>query len=116
MHFIVYIFVSKSADIRKLFFALSFFYCKLSYNVIQYNQLIWKEVIDLAVSYNKLWKMLIDKNMKKMQLKEATGIGSTTLSKLSKNQPVSMEVMMKICSVLNCNIGDIMDVTEQSAQ
>lgn len=108
--------MSGSADIRKLFFALSFFYCKLSYNVIQYNQLIRKEVIDLAVSYNKLWKMLIDKNMKKMQLKEATGIGSTTLSKLSKNQPVSMEVMMKICSVLNCNIGDIMDVTEQSAQ
>ena len=60
--------------------------------------------------------MLIDKNMKKMQLKEAAGIGSTTLSKLSKNQPVSMEVMMKICGVLNCNIGDIMDVTEQSAQ
>ncbi len=68
----------------------------------------------MAVSYNKLWKMLIDKNMKKMQLKEATGIGSTTLSKLSKNQPVSMEVMMKICGVLNCNIGDIMDVTEKS--
>ena len=60
--------------------------------------------------------MLIDKNMKKMQLKKATGIGSTTLSKLSKNQPVSMEVMMKICGVLNCNIGDIMDVTEQPAQ
>ena len=49
----------------------------------------------MAVSYNKLWKLLIDKNMKKMQLKEAAGIGSTTLSKLSKNQPVSMEVMMK---------------------
>lgn len=53
--------------------------------------------------------------MKKMQLKEATGIGSTTLSKLSKNQPVSMEVMMKICGVLECNIGDIMDITEKSS-
>ena len=68
----------------------------------------------MAVSYNKLWKMLIDKNMKKMQLKEATGIGSTTLSKLSKNQPVSMEVMMKICSVLNCNIGDIVEFVDES--
>ncbi|MBQ6263236.1 MAG: helix-turn-helix transcriptional regulator [Clostridia bacterium] len=68
----------------------------------------------MAVTYNKLWKLLIDKNMKKMQLKEATGIGSTTLSKLSKNQPVSMEVMMKICGVLECNIGDIMDITEKS--
>lgn len=68
----------------------------------------------MAVSYNKLWKMLIDKNMKKMQLKDAAGIGSTTLAKLSKNQPVSMEVMMKICGVLGCNIGDIMDITENS--
>ncbi len=68
----------------------------------------------MAVSYNKLWKLLIDKNMKKMQLKEVAGIGSTTLSKLSKNQPVSMEVMMKQCSVLECNIGDIMDIVEKS--
>lgn len=66
----------------------------------------------MAVSYNKLWKILIDKNMKKMQLKEAAGIGSTTLSKLSKNQPVSMEVIMKLCSILECNIGDIMDVVD----
>ncbi len=68
----------------------------------------------MAVSYNKLWKLLIDKNMKKMQLKEVAGIGSTTLSKLSKSQPVSMEVMMKLCSVLECNIGDIMDVVEKN--
>ena len=64
----------------------------------------------MALSYNKLWKMLIDKQMKKMDLKEATGIGSTTLSKLSKNQPVAMDVLMKICNVLECNIGDIMDI------
>lgn len=51
--------------------------------------------------------------MKKMDLKEAAGIGSTTLSKLSKNQPVSMEVIMKLCSVLRCNVGDIMDVIEK---
>lgn len=67
----------------------------------------------MAISYNKLWKLLIDRNMKKMQLKKAAGIGSTTLSKLSKNQSVSMEVMMKFCSVLNCNIGDIMDIIEK---
>lgn len=72
------------------------------------------EVSIMAVSYNKLWKLLIDKNMKKMQLKEAAGIGSTTLSKLSKNQPVSMEVMIKLCGVLDCNIGDIMDVIEKN--
>lgn len=48
--------------------------------------------------------------MKKKELKEATGIGSTTMSKLNNDEPVSMAVMIKICVVLNCNIGDIMDV------
>lgn len=62
------------------------------------------------ISYNKLWKLLIDKNMKKRELKEATGIGSTTLTKLNNDEPVSMEVMIKICVALKCNIGDIMDV------
>lgn len=62
------------------------------------------------VSYNKLWKKLIDLNMKKRELKEATRIGSTTLTKLNNDEPVSMDVMIKICVALNCNIGDIMDV------
>ena len=62
------------------------------------------------VSYNKLWKKLIDLNMKKRELKEVTGIGSTTLTKLNNDEPVSMDVMIKICVALNCNIGDIMDV------
>ena len=87
-------------------------YRLICYNIIKhiYHE---SEVIALAVSYNKLWKLLIDKNMKKMDLKEAAGIGSTTLSKLSKNQPVSMEVIMKLCGVLGCNVGDIMDVIEK---
>jgi len=62
------------------------------------------------LSYNKLWKLLIDMNMKKKDLKKLTGIGSTTLTKLSKNEPVSMDVMIKICIALKCNIGDIVDV------
>ena len=62
------------------------------------------------LSYNKLWKKLIDLDMKKKDLKDITGIGSTTLTKLSKNEPVSMDVMLKICIALNCNIGDVMDV------
>ena len=64
----------------------------------------------MAVSYNKLWKLLIDKKMKRIDLMEATGIGTSTLSKLGKEQYVSMEVLVKICKVLNCNIGDIVDV------
>jgi DNA-binding Xre family transcriptional regulator len=63
----------------------------------------------MTVSYNKLWKILIDKKMKRTELMEATGIGTTTLSKLGKDQYVSMEVIIKICKVLDCNIGDIVD-------
>ncbi len=62
------------------------------------------------VSYVKLWKKLIDLGMKKRDLKEQTGIGSTTLTKLNNNEPVSMDVMIKICSALRCNIGEVMDI------
>lgn len=62
------------------------------------------------VSYSKLWKKLIDLGMKKRDLKEQTGIGSTTLTKLNNNEPVSMDVMIKICSALRCNIGEVMDI------
>mgnify|MGYP002543545936 FL=1 len=64
----------------------------------------------LLVSYDKLWKKLIDLKMKKKDLKDTTGIGSTTMTKLTNNEPVSMSVMIKICVALKCNIGDIMDV------
>lgn len=66
----------------------------------------------MAVSYNKLWKLLIDKKMKRIELMDAAGIGTSTLSKLGKDQYVSMEVLVKICKVLNCNIGDIVDVVK----
>lgn len=63
----------------------------------------------MAFSYNKLWKLLIDKNMNKVALRDAIGIAPSTLSKLSKNQKVSMDVLEKICREFNCNIGDIVD-------
>lgn len=64
----------------------------------------------MLVSYDRLWKKLIDLRMKKKDLKDITGLGSTTMSKLTNNEPVSMSVMIKICFALKCNIGDIMDV------
>lgn len=66
----------------------------------------------MAISYNKLWKILIDKKMKKIELMKAANIGTTTLAKLSKDQQVSMEVLSKICKVLDCNIGDIVDFVQ----
>lgn len=61
----------------------------------------------MEISYNKLWKILIDLNLNKSDLRKLTGIGTNTLAKLSKSQPVSMEVLLKICSRLNCDISDI---------
>ena len=63
----------------------------------------------MEISYNKLWKVLIDKGMKKTDLKNATGISSSTISKMGKNESVSMESMLKICKSLNCDIGDIVE-------
>ena len=63
----------------------------------------------MAFSYNKLWKLLIDKNMNKVALRDAIDITPATLAKLSKNQPVNMDILARICKRLNCNIGDIVD-------
>lgn len=67
-------------------------------------------MIDLEVSYNKLWKLLIDKGMNKTQLKDVAGLSSSTISKMGKNEQISMDSMLKICKALNCDIGDIVEV------
>ena len=64
----------------------------------------------MGVSYNKLFKLLIDKSMKKTDLRLATRISPNTLTKLSNNEYVSMEVLVKICRVLDCDFGDIMEI------
>lgn len=68
----------------------------------------------MAISYNKLWKLLIDKNMNKVQLRDMTGMGPNTLSKLSKNERVSLNVLERICKELDCNFGDIVDYIKES--
>ncbi len=64
----------------------------------------------MAVSYNKLWKMLIDKKMKRIELQRMAGISGNVLSRLGKDEYVSMESMEKICNLLQCDIGDIMEI------
>lgn len=66
----------------------------------------------MTISYNKLWKLLIDKGMNKTQLGLAAKVSTSTISKLSKNETISMESMMKICRVLKCDIGDIVEMTD----
>ena len=68
----------------------------------------------MAVSYNKLWKLLIDKNMKKKELGAAAGISKSLIAKLGKNENVTVEVLDRICIALNCNIEDIVEVKDNS--
>ena len=63
----------------------------------------------MAYSYNGLWKMLIDKKMMKKDLMAMTNITSTTMAKMGKERPVSLEILGRICRALNCNIGDIVE-------
>lgn len=63
----------------------------------------------MAISYKKLWKLLIDKNMKKKDLQAEAGISWASVTKMSKGENVSMDVLLKVCKTLNCNIGDIVD-------
>lgn len=69
------------------------------------------EVVNVAVSYNKLWKLLIDKKMNKSELCKTIKISSSTMAKLTKEEPVAMPVLEKICAELNCNIADVMEFT-----
>ena len=68
----------------------------------------------MAVCYKKLWKLLIDKKMNRTELKDSSGISFNVLAKMGKNEFVSMESLMKICTTLNCNVGDIMDFLPES--
>ena len=67
--------------------------------------------IDMAVSYKKLWKLLIDKDIKKKDLSSMAGISPATITKMGKNGHVTTEVLLKICSALECGINDIMEIT-----
>lgn len=63
----------------------------------------------MILNYNKLWKLMIDKGINKTQLREKTGISTNSLAKLGKNESVQLEILIKICSVLKCNVDDIVD-------
>jgi len=66
----------------------------------------------MPVSYDKLWKLLIDKKMNRTELKEVAGISFNVLAKMGKNEFISIESLYKICLTLNCNIGDIIEFVE----
>lgn len=67
----------------------------------------------MSISYNKLWKQLIDKNMTKTDLRIKADIGTSTLAKLSKNKQVSMVVLVKICKTLDCGLDEIVELKKE---
>lgn len=66
----------------------------------------------MRISYNKLWKMLIDKNMKKSDLREKAGISSASIAKLGKGDNITTDVLIKICEAMDCHLDDIMETVE----
>lgn len=65
----------------------------------------------MAISYKKLWKLLIDKDMKKKDLQRLSGVSSASITKLGRNENVNTEILQKICIALQCDISDIMEMT-----
>lgn len=69
----------------------------------------------MTVSYKKLWKLLIDKDMKRKDLRKATGISTASMAKLSKNENLTTDVLLRICDALKCDISDIMEISLDDA-
>lgn len=65
-----------------------------------------------TVSYKKLWKLLIDRDLKKKDLKAMAGISTVSIAKLTKNENLTTDVLLKICSALKCDISDIMEISQ----
>ena len=84
------------------------------FRLIYYKQSLYLPTNTMAkkmeASYKKLWKLLIDRDMSKTDLRLKAGISTMALAKLGKNENVSMDVLKKVCKALECNIGDIMDL------
>lgn len=70
----------------------------------------------MAVSYNGLWKLLIDNEMNKGDLQEAVGISSSTMAKMTKGETVSMNILEKICNELDCDFGDIVSYVRKDSE
>ncbi len=68
----------------------------------------------MAFSYKKLWKLLIDRDMTRADLRAAIGVSPTTLAKMSKGEAIGANVLARICETLNCNVGEVMDYVPES--
>lgn len=69
----------------------------------------------MSISYKKLWKLLIDRDMKKKDLREAAGISTASMAKLGKNENVNTDILIKVCKALDCDISDIMEIVDDNS-
>ncbi len=69
----------------------------------------------MAICYKKLWKLLIDRDMKKKDLQRVAGISAASITKLGKNENVNTEIIQKICTALQCDVSDIMEMVEDKS-
>lgn len=76
--------------------------------------IIFREVDKMAISYKKLWKLLIDRDMKKKDLQSLAGISAASITKLGKNENVNMDIIEKICIALKCDVSDILEITNEN--
>ena len=70
----------------------------------------------MSVSYNKLWHLLLDKNMTKTELRALAGVSTNVIAKMGRNESVSMDTLAKICSALNCDIADVVEMSNEKTK
>ena len=70
----------------------------------------------MTVSYKKLWKLLIDRDMKKKDLMTAAGISQSSLSKMRRNENINTDILVRVCTALNCDISDIMEMVKSNEE
>ncbi|SKA70291.1 DNA-binding transcriptional regulator, XRE family [Eubacterium uniforme] len=70
----------------------------------------------MIISYNKLWKKLIDNKMNKKDIIDSTGMSPSTMAKMGRDEFVSLDVLVRICEIFNCDIGDIMEVINEKVE
>lgn len=84
---------------------------------VAFYSLIWFNIIKsggetMTISYKKLWKLLIDKDMKKCELQQIANISASSIAKLGKNENVNTDILVKICNALKCDLQDIMELID----
>ena len=104
-----------SWQIEKIKLILTFYMLYGRIIVVLYLAKFLKRVNSMAMNYNKLWKLMIDRNLMKKDLIQMAGISTNAMAKMGKGGDVSTQVLRKICVVLNCKIEDIVEITENQS-